>query len=303
MSATAPSTNKKYLATWARWENWASSKTGITVFPVDPYHLTLYIAQLATTGPKTIAESVTSAVSWVHSLAGLPSPTTNPMVKTALRGFKRLNSSAPTRKEPITPDILSKILLSHGHNNATLADLRIVFICLVSYAGFLRFNDLSAVTRKDCKITSDYLTIHLSRSKTDQFRQGSEVVISRTFKPTCPVAAAERYFTALGDPVDSSLPVLRRLIYTKKGLISSIHPLSYTRTREIVLDALRPIVPDISIYGLHSLRSGGATAACNAQVPAFLISKHGRWKTEAARNAYLKLDSVSTMLTSQSLGI
>ena len=114
LSATAPSTNKKYMACWARWETWASSKAGTVVFPVNPYQLTLYITQLATTGPKSIAESATAAIKWVHSLAGLPSPTNNPMVKTALQGFKRLHSSAPIRKEPITPDILSKVMDRHG---------------------------------------------------------------------------------------------------------------------------------------------------------------------------------------------
>ncbi|XP_071804731.1 uncharacterized protein [Asterias amurensis] len=202
------STNKKYTASWARWETWASSKIGMVVFPVNPYQLTLYITELATTGPKSIAKSATAAIKWVHSLVGLPSPTDNPMEKTAPQGFKRLHSSAAIRKEPITPNILSKLMDRHGHKNATLADLRVMFVCLVSYAGFLRFNDLSVVKRNDCKITSDHLTIHLPRSKTDQFRQGSEGVISRTFKSTCPVAVTERYFSALNDPPDSSLPVL-----------------------------------------------------------------------------------------------
>ena len=40
-------------------------------------------------------------------------------------------------------------------------------------------------------------------------------------------------------------------------------PLSYTRTRELLIDALRPFVSDIKKYGLHSLRSGGATTAAN----------------------------------------
>ncbi|CAC5400313.1 unnamed protein product [Mytilus coruscus] len=38
-------------------------------------------------------------------------------------------------------------------------------------------------------------------------------------------------------------------------------PLSYTRMREIFIDAISPFVPDIKSYGLHSLRSCGATAA------------------------------------------
>jgi len=40
-------------------------------------------------------------------------------------------------------------------------------------------------------------------------------------------------------------------------------PLSYTGMRELFIDAFRPFVSDIKKYGLHSLRSGGATTAAN----------------------------------------
>ena len=163
-------------------------------------------------------------------MAGLPSPTDNPMVKIALQSFKRLTATATQRKEPITPTILAAIMDIHGHSEATLADLRIVFVCLVSYAGFLRFDDLANVTRKDCTITHDHLSIHLTKSKSDQFRQGAYVHIARTFNATCPVSAAERYFAAMGDHAGSTLPVLRRLVRTRNGLRPTRHPLSYSRT-------------------------------------------------------------------------
>ena len=273
------------------------------MFPVSPFHFALYISHLSTTGSKSSAELAAASIKWAHSLAGLPSPTDSSMAKMALQGFKRLNSTPTVRKDPITPDILAKLHTKHGHSSATLADLRILFVCFISYAGFLRFDDIKNINRNDCKITPDRLTIHLRKSKTDQFRQGTEVVIARTFKPTCPVLVAERYFTTLGDPDDSPLPVLRRLVASKKGLRPSTYSLSYTRTREIVLDALRTIVPSVATYGLHSLRSGGASAAFNANVPPFLISKQGRWKTESARNVYFQLDEESTLFATKNLGI
>ena len=114
---------------------------------------------------------------------------------------------------------------------------------------------------------------------------------------------AERYFAALGDPQDCQLPAVRRLQRKRAGLVPTNHPLSYTRTREIVLDALKPLVPNISSYGIHSLRSGGASAAFNAQVPPILISKQGRWKSEKARDTYLKADTTTSLLASKSVGI
>ena len=287
ISAKASSTTAKYSASWKRWEAWASAKVNINTFPVKPSDFALYLASLHSSGHKSAADSAAAAVKWAHNLAGLPSPTDDPLIKTTLQGCRRLTASTPLRKEPVTPDILAKLYDAHGHPDAKLDDLRLLFVCFVCYAGFLRFNDISNVRRIDCSLRNDRLVIFLAQSKTDQLRQGSEVTIARTFKQTCPVRISERYFEALGDPDISTLPVLRRLTRCKGSLIPTKHKLSYTRTREIVLHALLPFVPDIQSFGLHSLRSGGASAASNAQVPSHLISMHGRWKSERSRTVIL----------------
>ena len=56
-------------------------------------------------------------------------------------------------------------------------------------------------------------------------------------------------------------------------------------------------------FGMHSLRAGGATAAANAGVPDRLFKRHGRWRSESAKDGYVK-DSVDSRLSvSKSLGI
>ncbi|CAH3183799.1 unnamed protein product, partial [Porites evermanni] len=60
--------------------------------------------------------------------------------------------------------------------------------------------------------------------------------------------------------------------------------LSYSRLRELVLQAFKDVVPGISAIGTHSLRSGGATAAANAGVPHRLFKRHGRWASESAKD-------------------
>ena len=44
------------------------------------------------------------------------------------------------------------------------------------------------------------------------------------------------------------------------------------------------------LYGLHSLRIGGATAAANNDLPDRVIKKHGRWKSENAKDIYCRED-------------
>ena len=53
---------------------------------------------------------------------------------------------------------------------------------------------------------------------------------------------------------------------------------------------------DPALFGMHSLRAGGATAAANAGVEEDrLFKRHGRWKSESAKDGYVK-DSLDRRL-------
>ena len=64
--------------------------------------------------------------------------------------------------------------------------------------------------------------------------------------------------------------------------------LSATRIREIVLENLTALGLNAKQFGLHSLRSGGASAAANAGVPDRMFKRHGRWRSENAKDGYVK---------------
>ena len=58
---------------------------------------------------------------------------------------------------------------------------------------------------------------------------------------------------------------------------------------------LKEAVGDLDI-GLHSLRAGGASAAANANVNERCWKRHGRWKTDSAKDGYVA-DSVESRLS------
>ena len=74
--------------------------------------------------------------------------------------------------------------------------------------------------------------------------------------------------------------------------------LSCTRMRELLLEKLEKVGLNLKQYGLHSLRAGGATAAANAGVPVpdRLFKRHGRWRSENAKDGYVK-DSLPDRLS------
>lgn len=61
------------------------------------------------------------------------------------------------------------------------------------------------------------------------------------------------------------------------------------------MGALKNAGLDSKLFGLHSLRSGGATAAAKNNVSDRLIKVHGRWKSEFSRDNYIK-DSMENKL-------
>ena len=56
-------------------------------------------------------------------------------------------------------------------------------------------------------------------------------------------------------------------------------------------------------FGLHSLRSGGASAAANAGVPDRFFKRHGRWRSENAKDGYVKDSLDERLKVSRNLGL
>ena len=73
--------------------------------------------------------------------------------------------------------------------------------------------------------------------------------------------------------------------------------------REILLAELEAIGLNKKNFGLHSLRSGGTSAAANGGVKDRLFKRHGRWKSEKAKYGYVKNDLHALLSVSKSLGL
>ena len=72
--------------------------------------------------------------------------------------------------------------------------------------------------------------------------------------------------------------------------------LSYSRLRELLLEKISQLGMDPQLFGMHSLRAGGAMAAANAGVPDHLFKRHSRWRSRSAKDGYVK-DSVDQRLS------
>ena len=73
--------------------------------------------------------------------------------------------------------------------------------------------------------------------------------------------------------------------------------MSYSHAKELLRKELKREGLDSSLFGIHSLRSGGASAAAVLGVPDRLFQRYGGWHSEKARNNYVEesLDSLPLM--------
>ena len=103
---------------------------------------------------------------------------------------------------------------------------------------------------------------------------------------------------------DKKAFLIPRLHHTKGGhRASKSKGISYTSMRELFNKNLEEVDENFKAYGLHSLRSGGASSAAEHGISDRLISKQGRWASEKSRNRYIKDTKRNRMSVSLNLGV
>ena len=122
------------------------------------------------------------------------------------------------------------------------------------------------------------------------------VYISASSK-ICPLKQLQYYLALAKIPENSEEFIFRGLIRGKKfSLRTKIKPISYSRIREIFIKVLKAVNLDWKKYGLHSLRSGGASLAAYNGMSDRLFKQHGKWKSDKAKDGYIE-DSLESLLS------
>ena len=252
-----------------------------------------------------VISSVIYAIKYYHNLHGYADPTDCSRVKFLQDASKRVMHKPVIKKDIISPGVI-KSLFAKYHSSEDLAVIRDLAMIILSFTAFLRYDELSNLRCNDVTFHNDsYLNIHLRKSKTDVMRDGDNILVAKLDSVSCPYLALKRYISVAHIDVHSSDFLFKGLYRSKNkvGLRKSNKKLSYTRTKEVLLCRLREFVPAGLNLGLHSLRSGGASAAASSKnVNDRCWRRHGRWKSDVA-NGYVK-ESINNRLTvSKNLGI
>ena len=148
LHAKAHTTVSKYKSEWQHWKSWELVHFGAHKLPVSVELISIYLFDRASsTRSFNALSSAMYGIRWAHNIVGLQSPTDNIIVQQIVEATKRLYGKSPSPRKPITVDTLSQIISKYGGSRASLSDLRVCFIFLVGFAGFMRSDELTHPTQ------------------------------------------------------------------------------------------------------------------------------------------------------------
>ena len=309
IDSKARNTTVKYAYSFKRFVVWSEKYTEIkSVLPADEIYVSLYLQYLMQSAKHySTIEAACYAIKWAHSLAGFEDPCASDIVKCIVEASKRKLNRPIQKKEPMNANIMISLFKKFGGTNSSLKNLRLLAMCFLAYSGFLRYSELCQIRAKNITFGNDHIDIYIESSKTDCYRKGKNVLIAKLDQAHCTVRILSDYLDKAKIDRSSDDFVFRALSYCKSTNNCKLRKkniqLSYTRTREILKGALSELGLNARIFGTHSFRAGGCSAASNSGVSDRLLKIHGRWKSDIAKDSYISDNLKKRLLVSKSLGL
>jgi integrase len=223
-------------------------------------------AYIAARAEEQSAHTITRRVVGIgraHGSQGFADPSKSDLVRTVLRGVRRVKGLAQRQVSPLLKaDVLS--MVEHLQGTKGTRDRALI---LLGFAAALRRSELAALAFTDLEFVREGLVVHLRRSKTDQSGEGRKIGVPWGRTSTCPVKAIEKWLEV--SKIVSG-PVFRAI--NRGGGIgqSQLSPQSVALILKEYAKAVG-LNPD-NISG-HSLRSGLVTSAIQAGVAVHKIQQ------------------------------
>jgi integrase len=269
----AENTRTAYLSDLSHFERWGGR------IPAPPETIAAYlVAHADTLGVATLRRRL-AALAKVHRSKGMETPTANELVKSTLRGLKRIKGSAQRQAKPLVKEDLFLVLEAMG---TRLKDIRDRALLLVGFAGGFRRSELVSLRACDVEPVRQGIVITLRRSKTDQEGAGRKIGIPHARGRWCPVSALDEWLTASGTAEGA---LFRRI--DRHHQIGE-KPLSGETVGLIVRERLRAAGIAPEGYSGHSLRAGLATSAAQAGVPSWKIRQQTGHASDAMLARYIR---------------
>ena len=173
-AAQAAGTQRVYDLAWRDFCAWCAFRR-VEPLPAHPAAVAMYLSFAADRGlaAASIGQRA-AAIVHRHRAAGHEAPTTNPVVRDALRGIRRSVGTAPRKKAAAIADRIRAMLDACPD---TMIGIRDRALLALGFAGAFRRSELVALQVQDLEEVADGHRVTIRRSKTDQTGEGAEIVI------------------------------------------------------------------------------------------------------------------------------
>jgi integrase len=271
-SAISDNTRRAYKSDLEHFLSWGGS------IPSTPEFISYYLAAHATEfKPSTLSRRLIS-IGRAHTTKNLPSPISNDLIKTTLRGIRRTISTKQRQVSPVLKDDLVKMV--NGLNGKK--GCRDRALLLIGFAGALRRSELVGLKFDDIEFVEQGLIVYLRKSKTDQLGEGRKIAIPYARGATCPVISLKHWLEAGGITEGALFRPITRYERIENNALST------QAVAVIVKQRAAAIGLDASKFSGHSLRAGLVTSAAQSGVSTWKIKQQTGHKSDAMLNRYIR---------------
>lgn len=268
----AANTLKAYASDLEQFKHWGGQ------LPSTSEQVAQFLAEHADKlKPATLSRYVAS-LAVAHRAMGLASPTASELVRSVIKGIRRVKGVAQKAAKPLLKEDLFAVLDAMA---GTIKDARDRSLLFMGFAGGFRRSELVGLDVEDITFVRQGMIITLRHSKTDQEGQGRKLGIPFGRTKFCPVKTTETW--------------LQRASLTKGPIFTSITKGGHTTPQRLSTNAVAEIIQhriasagmDPDGYSGHSLRSGFATSAAMAGVATWRIRKQTGHASDVMLGRYI----------------
>lgn len=285
----AYNTQRAYKADLKNFNEWCETN-GQIALPASPETLAGYVAHLADTCKWATINRRLAAISKLHQLQNLETPTQNRVFRTVMEGIKRTNGirqkQAPAFKLHKLKSMLREI---DTECNAKLRDKALL---LLGFTGAFRRSELVALNIEDLQFTEEGLIVSMKKSKTNQYGDYEEKAIFYSPEAVlCPIRTLQSWIQRLEKNADALFVRVR-----KGDKITSDR-----LTDKTVNDLVKTYFG--TEFSAHSLRASFITIAKINGADDSEIMRQSKHKTSAMIQRYTRIEDIKQHNAAMKLGL
>ena len=285
----AVNTQRAYKSDLKDFNEWCEIN-GQIPFPVSPETLAAYVSHLADSCKWATINRRLAAISKLHQLNNLETPTQNRIFRIVMEGIKRSKGIRQKQAPAFKLNLLKKLL--RDFDIETKANLRNKALLLLGFTGAFRRSELVALNVEDLNFTEEGLIVSMQKSKTNQYGDYEEKAIFYSPESVlCPIRTLQAWVKTLEKTSDALFVRVRKGDRITKDRL----------TDKTVNDLVKTYFGEE--FSAHSLRASFITIAKINGADDSEIMRQSKHKTSAMIQRYTRIEDIKKHNAGMKLGL